>query len=105
MMSRSYFLAVFVISTLIGDRSCTEPVDYMAILHEMHAESGLKDVWPEAVGLKYQEAEQIISEERPELYVEVIGPDASYVAEDFQFHRVQLFVDADDIVIRTPSVG
>ncbi|KAG5177251.1 putative inhibitor of trypsin and hageman factor [Tribonema minus] len=60
--------------------------------------------WPECVGMKGEDAAQLIKEARPDWQVSVLSQDAM-VTMDFGFERVRVFVDKDGIVTRAPHVG
>lgn len=63
-----------------------------------------KKSWPELVGVTAEEAEKKIKEEMPEAEIQVV-PHDSFVTADFKPHRVRLYVDLSNKVIRIPGIG
>jgi hypothetical protein len=60
--------------------------------------------WPKCVGMAGEECESYIESTTEGLTV-VIVPEGSMVTEDFRTDRVRIWVDANDIVVATPSRG
>nr|CAZ96169.1 putative proteinase inhibitor I13, potato inhibitor I [Saccharum hybrid cultivar R570] len=66
-----------------------------------------KSSWPEMVGTHFVEAAFVIKSERPagRHIVEFHTADDPQPPQDFDAHRICVFVDANLIVVRTPVVG
>eukprot|EP00200_Dunaliella_tertiolecta_P001768 CAMPEP_0202347422 /NCGR_PEP_ID=MMETSP1126-20121109/5792_1 /ASSEMBLY_ACC=CAM_ASM_000457 /TAXON_ID=3047 /ORGANISM="Dunaliella tertiolecta, Strain CCMP1320" /LENGTH=68 /DNA_ID=CAMNT_0048938973 /DNA_START=191 /DNA_END=397 /DNA_ORIENTATION=+ len=66
--------------------------------------TGGKQTWPELVGKPYAEAEAVIKRDAPELKVSKVKP-GSMMTKDYRLDRVRVFVDNEDKVEKTPSLG
>lgn len=59
--------------------------------------------WPELVGMKVEEAEKKIKEDRPEAQIQVIEPNCLFTM-DFSQQWVRLLVDRSGKVQKPPGV-
>ncbi|XP_076071666.1 uncharacterized protein LOC143043057 [Mytilus galloprovincialis] len=63
-----------------------------------------KNEWPELVGMTWQEAEEKIRNEYPNMTIQVL-PENSMVTMDYRVDRVRIFTDAEGKVATKPTIG
>lgn len=67
-------------------------------------EMSCKTQWPELVGKTFEEAKTAILQDKPTLNVLSV-PEGSMVTMDWREDRVRVYVDDNNVVKTTPSVG
>jgi len=68
-------------------------------------EINVKGPWPECLGLSADECQSIIQTARPDLFIEVLGPDM-FGTTDWRLDRARIYVDDDNVVIApVPNIG
>lgn len=61
-------------------------------------------IWPEAVGLRADEARTLILTEKPDAEIYIV-PKGSAVTLDHRVDRVRVFVNSNNIVVEAPQTG
>ncbi|CAO2826556.1 unnamed protein product [Amaranthus hypochondriacus] len=63
-----------------------------------------KSEWPELVNVNGHKAATIIERENPNVNA-IVLPDGTAVIENFSCNRVWVWVDGEELVVRTPVIG
>mmetsp|Transcript_21036 Transcript_21036/g.24866 ORF Transcript_21036/g.24866 Transcript_21036/m.24866 type:complete len:339 (+) Transcript_21036:31-1047(+) len=61
--------------------------------------------WPEYVGQNGEIALTILKEQYPNLNVLIIPPELSKTTKDKDFHRIRIFVNEENIILKPPKLG
>ena len=59
----------------------------------------MKNEWPECIGMQAEDCVALVESEAPDVYTIVVRP------REYDFHRVIIRVDNDDLVTQTPYRG